>query len=171
MQYYKKILLQSNLSLNMKKCHFYKLKFLWHIADRPWEDMGDCWVCCTLTPLNTAKFSWYHKCIPHFADITAPLNQLKKKKVKWERTTECQTSMDKTSTATVPAVHRCLQHRPWSHSHPAVSWMERGVGICLPDFNKGLTARLGNKHNYFTLEKKCLAMVWVAEKWRHCIYI
>lgn len=91
------ILTQANLTLNLKKWHFFKreLKFLSQlISEKGVEVDAEKPKLLFSIPLPFQGFlglaGWYHKFIPYFAYITAPLNNLKKINVKWQWTLECQ---------------------------------------------------------------------------------
>ncbi|KAL0152249.1 hypothetical protein M9458_051972 [Cirrhinus mrigala] len=163
-------LTQANLTLNMKKCHFFKQQLK----------------MCSLDTLSRQKESrstqqrlwlsprWYHKFIPHFADITAPLNHLKKKGVEWEWTPECQTSFDlvKQTLQTSPVLMQLDLNQAFQ-VHTDASNV--GLGAILtqqtPEGERVVayvsrTLR-GAELNYSTSEKECLAVVWAVEKRKH----
>lgn len=103
-------LTRANLTLNMNKCHFFKrqLKFLGHIVSEKGIKVNaeKTKAVVQYPPPRDLKAlqhfldlaGWYHKFIPHFVDNTAPLNNLKKKDVKWQWTPECQASFENIKT-------------------------------------------------------------------------
>lgn len=111
-----KRLTQANVTLNMKNCNFFKhhLKFLGHIITE-WDvevDPENTGAIVEFPTPNDLKAlqrffglaGWYHKFIPQFAGITALLNNLKKKGVKWLWTPESQARME--------TIKQILQKRP-----------------------------------------------------------
>ncbi|KAI2647185.1 Transposon Tf2-9 polyprotein [Labeo rohita] len=105
---------------------------------------------------------WYHKFIPHFADITAPLNNLKKKDVKWQWTPDCQASFDaiKMSLQTPPVLMQSDLNQPFQ-VHTDASDVGLGAILCqqTPE---------GERGRQFDVYTDHAALTWVFNSPKTC---
>lgn len=88
----------AGLTLDLSKCNLFQrsITFLGHVVSTEGVRTENAKV-------EAVHFlglgGWYHRFIPHFSEIAAPLHSLKGKNVVWEWTMECQQAFDKLKNA------------------------------------------------------------------------
>ncbi|GFX34622.1 retrovirus-related Pol polyprotein from transposon 297 [Trichonephila clavipes] len=109
------LLRDAGLTLNKEKCHFArdKLKYLGFVISKEGIETDNSKVKAITEmkpPKNSKEVStflgmagWYQKFIPKYADIFEPLYRLKKKRAKFNWSTEAQDSFDKIKRALTEA--------------------------------------------------------------------
>lgn len=177
-----------NLKINPEKCQFLKkqLLYLGHVVSSkgvlPDPEKTKS-VQNFPVPSNadeTRRFvafcNYYRKFIPHFADITLPLNRLCRKGVNFEWSNECQNSFLKLKNALVtPPI---LQYPDFSSDNEFIlqtdaSGVALGAVLCNKDkLPVAYASRTLNKSelNYPTIEKELLAIVWAVRHFRPYLY-
>lgn len=177
-----------NLKLNPAKCNFLKKEVLYlgHVVSaegiKPDPDKIRV-VKDYPQPLNSdevrrfvAFTNYYRKFIPNFAQITAPLNSLCKKNVKFEWTTQCQNSFQTIKNKLIsPPV---LQYPQFDKDNTFILQTDASgfaLGAVLNNKNRrpvAFASRTLNKaeKNYPTIEKELLAIVWAVKYFRPYLY-
>lgn len=177
-----------NLKINPKKCNFCKkeLLYLGHIvtAEGVLPDPEKVKAIQNYTtPQNSddvrrfvAMCNYYRKFIPHFADITIPLNKLCRKHIKFEWTENCQNSFEILKQALVtPPI---LEYPNFSTDNEFVLQTDAsGISIGSVLCNKNLkpiayASRPLNKAelNYPTIQKELLSVVWSVKYFRPYLF-
>ncbi len=176
----------ANLTLNVKKCHFFmsQIVFLGHVVSGNGVEVEPEKVKAILEYPRPGDLKslqrfvgmvgWFHKFIPHLADIVAPLNNLKKKGQSWEWTLACQVAFENVKQALLQSP--VLAFPSSAHSFQVCTDASNvGLGAVLVQNLDGeekviafaSRALIGAEIKYSTAEKECLAVVWAVEKWRH----
>ncbi|MGH0125911.1 UNVERIFIED_CONTAM: hypothetical protein FKN15_026460, partial [Acipenser sinensis] len=175
------------LTVNLKKCQLgcAKLAFLGHIVSGAGIQVDPSKTeaiqhfpqptCLKGLQRFLGMAGWYHRFVPNFSVIAAPLNALKKKGVRWNWSEECQLAFEQLKQHLVtPPV---LGHP--NFEYPFVVYTDAsGIGLgavlvqrrtqteeeVLAFASRALTAP---ERNYSTTELECLAVVWAIERWRY----
>ncbi len=179
------VLEAAGLTLNLSKCNMLQnsITFLGHVVSAEGvrtetakvEAVQNFPIPTTLKDIQRflGLAGWYHRFIPHFSEIAAPLHSLKNKNVAWEWTMECQQAFDK--------LKKALQKAPvlvppdFTKSFKVqTDACDVGLGAVLTQDHDGAehviayASRLlhGAEKSYSTAEKECLAVIWAVEKWK-----
>lgn len=177
-----------NLKVNPEKCQFLKkeLLYLGHVvsAKGVLPDPEKTRVLQEYpTPKNpddvkrfVAFANYYRKFIPHFAEITIPLNKLCRKGIIYDWSNECDESFKKLKQSLIrPPI---LQYPDFSKDNEFIlrtdaSGMAIGSMLCNKnDLPIAYASRSLNKAeiNYPTIEKELLAIVWSVKYFRPYLF-
>ncbi|GFY04224.1 retrovirus-related Pol polyprotein from transposon 297 [Trichonephila clavipes] len=167
------LLRDAGLTLNKYKCHFArgKLKYLGLVISKEKVETDHSKVKA-ITEMKPPKYSkevtkflgmagWYQKFIPQYADICEPLYRFKKKRAKFNWSTEAQDSSDKLKRALTEApvlqLPNFLEQFNFFTDASGV-----GIGAVLNQNHRPIafTSRTLNKTegNYTVTERECLVM-------------
>lgn len=177
-----------NLKINPDKCKFLtkELLYLGHIVSEKGvlpDPEKTRVIQCYPTPTNAdevrrfvAFANYYRKFIPHFAEITIPLNKLCRKYSNFEWTTECQNSFCTLKQLLInPPI---LQYPNFDDENEFIlrtdaSGLAIGSVLCNKnDLPIAYASRSLNKAelNYPTIEKELLSIVWSVKHFRPYLF-
>lgn len=177
-----------NLKLNPSKCKFLQKEILYlgHVVSEKGvlPDPDKVLVLqnyprphnCDDVKRFVAFANYYRKFIPNFSQITAPLNNLLRKNISYEWTSNCEQAFNTLKQALInPPV---LQYPDFSHENEFIlqtdaSGQAIGSVLCNGDGRPIAYASRGlNKaeKNYPTIEKELLAVVWSVKYFRPYLY-
>lgn len=134
----------AGLTLNLKKCKLVRksLTFLGHVISEEGIKTEDSKVEAVRnfpTPKNVKDVErflglagWYHRFIPYFSERAAPLHALKKKRIPWNWSEECQHSLEdlKDAVQKVPVLMPPDSSRPFKVQTDA---SDIGLGAVISD--------------------------------------
>jgi hypothetical protein len=178
-------LLRHNIHLKVEKCHFMKseVKYLGFVvskdgvkADPAKTDAINKYPI----PTNVSELrsfiglcSFYRRFVRNFADITAPLNALLKKNIKFKWTPECQKAFVtlKLRLTSPPVLAFPRPELPYKLVTDA---SDHGLGAVLSQNHDGIEKVIaygsrtlhGEEMNYSTTERECLGVVWATNHYR-----
>ncbi|GFS82301.1 retrovirus-related Pol polyprotein from transposon 297 [Trichonephila clavipes] len=175
------LLRDAGLTLNKDKCHFArdKLKYLGLIFSKEGIETDNSKVKAIAEmkpPKNNREMSkflrmaeWYQKFIPHYADICEPLYWLKKKRDKFNWSTEAQDAVNKVKRALTEApVLQLPNFQEQFNLFTDASGV--GMGAVLNQNHRPIAfaSRTLNKakRNYTVTERECLAVIWALNKFK-----
>ncbi|GFV49100.1 retrovirus-related Pol polyprotein from transposon 297 [Trichonephila clavipes] len=176
-----RLLRDAGLALNKEKCHFArdKLKYLGLIISKEGIETEYSKVKAIAEmkpPQNNKEVSnflgmvgWYPKFIPHYEDICEPLYRLKKKRPKFNWSTEAQDVFDK--------INRALREAPVlqlpnfkEQFNLLTDASGVGIGAVLNQNHRPIAfaSRTLNKveRNYTITERECLVVIWALNKFK-----
>lgn len=178
----------ANLTVNLKKCEFFKssLKYLGYVVDSEGLRTDPDKVSCMINyprPTNTTEVkrfigmtSWYRKFINHFSTLVSPINDLIKGKKKGQKiawTTEAENSFVKLKQALVsaPVLRSPDFTQPFTIQCDA---SDTGLGGILTQYinNEEVVIAFASRslsrteRNYSITQRECLATIFSIEKFR-----
>ncbi len=176
---------QAGLTLNLKKCNLVQrsITFLGHVVSGegvktdPAKIAAICGFPVSQALKEVQRFlglaGWYHRFIPNFSEIAAPLHALKKKQSIWTWTKACQDAFERIKSDLIKAP--VLTPPDFNRSFKVqTDASDIGLGAVLTQELDGeehviaYASRLlrGAECSYSVSEKECLVVVWAIEKWR-----
>jgi hypothetical protein len=180
---------EANLKLKVGKCQFGRneLKYLGHVINSEGikPDPGKISAIKDFAIPKNLKgvesflglAGYYHKFVPNFSNVSEPLNELKRKDVKFVWTPECQKAMDtmKDSLVKEPLLIYPDFTKPFIVQTDASGFamgavISQEVGKGVQPIAYASKALLSYQRRYHAIEKECLAIRWATLHFKHYLY-